>query len=776
MSKRQSVSPGPPQPPGQATRRRDLLWAAVLVGALSLIAFSHSISHDFVNFDDDTYVTANDNVQAGLGWKGFRWAWTTFHSANWHPLTWLSLQLDVTLFSGPGSVAFHITNVFLHAINTVLLLIVLHSLTGAVWRSAIVAAIFGVHPLHVESVAWISERKDLLSTLFGFLALWAYAAWATRRGWLAYLGLLLAFAASLLAKPMWVTLPCLLLVLDFWPLGRLRRGNILPLLLEKLPLFALSAASSVVTVRAQQGSKAFDALAGLSLPARVLNAVESYAIYLRETVWPTGLTVFYPHPGEAIDPVPALAAGALLAVITGLVLWQTRRRPYLLAGWLWFVGMLVPVIGIVQVGVQAHADRYMYVPMVGLLIAVAWGGGELAAAAPWLRTSLRGVAVLAIAACLALTLRQMTFWANSTTLWERALTVTQDNFVAHGNLADIYFVQGRSEDALFHYRESARLFPTARQYRNLGVRLQWLGRGEESIAALQEALRLQPDDVDTLRVLGRLYLEQRKFAEATEYYGEYDRLRPDTADAKFLLGQVRAVAGDTSEALAYFEQAAQLNPRNPQYPTSTGLALLRLDKREEALRAFDHALQLNPRFAAAHSGKGDVQAFAANWKEATDSYERAALLAQTNARYYLAFAGTLREAGNANKAAQVAALAIRIDPTVPDGAVAEAWRMATSNDAKQRYAKRALFWAKLACDLVRDPPARALDALAAAYAESGQFNRATDAAERALKKAEAAPAQAALAAEVRQRLALYKAGKPYRQDTTPSPTTGSTGR
>ena len=412
--------------------RRD--WAAVLtLAVVSLVTFSPAISCQFVNLDDSTYVVQNKSVKAGLSAGGVAWAFTTFDSANWHPLTWLSLQLDATLWrrpdGEPAPAGFHLTNVLLHAANAGLLFLALRGLTGCYWRSVAVALFFAVHPLRVESVAWVAERKDVLSAFFGLLALWAYAGYVRGLSTRRYLAVVIPFVLSLLAKPMLVTLPCLLLVLDWWPLARARSTSAwVRLAIEKLPLFVLAALSSVVTVQAQAEGGAIRTLECFTPVVRAENAVVSYAVYLGKTAWPVGLSVFYPHPVYGYDgpvgPSSTEVAGglALLVAISVAAIIFRKRAPYLLAGWLWYVGTLVPVIGLVQVGGQAYADRYTYIPQIGVLLALCWGAADLARA--WPRTLISATAVAA-AVLAVLSVGQLRVWQNSYSLWEHAYHVVE---------------------------------------------------------------------------------------------------------------------------------------------------------------------------------------------------------------------------------------------------------------------------------------------------------------------------------------------------------------
>ena len=489
---------------------------AAVAGALVLAVaaiYTPTLGHGFVDLDDSEYVYENPRVSAGLEAGGVRWAFTTFHAANWHPLTWLSHMLDVELF-GAAPAGHHATSVGLHALNSVLVFLGLEALTLAFWPSAAVAALFAVHPLRVESVAWVAERKDLLCALFGLLACGAYVNWARKGGGARYLAVAGLFALALMSKPMLVTLPVLLLLVDYWPLGRLRRARDLWLRSrEKLPLFALSTLSSWITYVAQAGGGATAAAERFPLGDRLLNAALSYVAYLGQTVWPRALAAFYPHPnahGARVALVPALGAAFGLVAATWIVVARRARRPWLVVGWLWFAVALVPVIGVVQVGSQARADRYTYLPLVGIFVIAAWGAS--AACARW-RVPSGAVAAFAGAALLAYgaTARaQVASWRDSETLYRRALAVTQSNFLAWNNLGVAQLERGEPSLALESFERAVRIKADyASAWYNAGVALNRLDQPVRAVAAYRESLRLDARNADgwanlgaSLRMLG----------------------------------------------------------------------------------------------------------------------------------------------------------------------------------------------------------------------------------------------------------------------------------
>jgi tetratricopeptide (TPR) repeat protein len=580
---------------------RHWLVALALAG-VTLVAFAQALWCGFVNYDDPDYVTKNEHVTAGLSAEGVRWAFTTFKNGNWHPLTWLSLQLDATLWK-TDPFGFHLTNVLLHAANAALLFLALRALTGALWRSAAVALLFAVHPLRVESVAWVTERKDVLSTLFGLLALWAYAAYVAAPSTRRYLALAGLFALSLLSKPMLVTLPCLLLVLDWWPLGRLQTADWWRRVVEKLPLFALVVASSAVTYRAQLDQSAVGNTEMFPASVRAENAVVSYAAYLLKTVWPADLGAYYPHPiydrrpGGGLTGETVGLAAVLLAALTAGAVALRRRAPYLLAGWLWFLGTLVPVIGLVQVGAQAYADRYTYFPQIGLLLAVCWGAADLARGRERVALAAAGAAALVLALA---TQAQMAYWKNSEVLWRHSLQVTFSNSTAEMNLGEILEEKKDFQGAAECYRRAADCEPgsVGAHYR-LGTVLDRLNLNNDAAREFGEAARLAPDSPDavyklgiTAAKLGNLKLAEQCFQEAlrrserfapaytilglmllegkgdvekaTKYLHRAVELNPGDADAWFHLGRARAMQG-RADAQECFEKAAKLAPDSPLY-------------------------------------------------------------------------------------------------------------------------------------------------------------------------------------------------------------------
>ncbi len=545
----------------------------------------------FSCYDDGDYVVENQMVLSGLTWAGVKWAFTTWHASNWHPLTWLSHMTDCQLF-GLNAGMHHSVNVLFHAANSLLLLLLLLRWTNAVWPSAFAAALFAWHPLHVESVAWIAERKDVLSTFFALLALLAYTKHVAsakcqvpRTGsapaatvspvtchlspfyWLA----LLCFALGLMAKPMLVTLPCVMLLLDYWPLNRTRNSesgirNFLRLLPEKIPFFALSAASCVVTFLAQHQGGAVASLKNVPLHYRLENVPVAYLDYLLKMIWPARLAVFYPL--NPATPLEVLAAVAVLAAVSAVV-WRARRAsPYCLAGWLWFLGTLVPVIGLVQVGGAAMADRYSYFPSIGIFLAAALGVRDGVNRFRLATPVVASLAGLVLAACLALTHRQVNFWQDDITLFRHAIKVTKENDTAHLNLGFALEKNGQKTEALAEYRAALKLDPDrAEAHNNLANLLDDAGQPDEAAAEYREALRLRPGYVAAHDNFGTLLAEQGRFDEAIEQYADAARQDPNDWHAAFLSAKALLKQGRDAEAIPYFREALRLDPNNSRVLT-----------------------------------------------------------------------------------------------------------------------------------------------------------------------------------------------------------------
>ncbi len=564
-------------------RKKLIVLVYVALAIVTFAAYAQVLQNDFIDFDDDHYVTKNADVRAGLTWRGLRWAFTTTHASNWHPVTWLSHMLDCQLFGlEPGR--HHLTSLLLHIANALLLFAVLSRMTGAFWRSAFVAVLFALHPVHAESVAWISERKDVLSTLFWLLTVAAYCEYvsSTKRRW--YFAALVCFVLGLMSKPMLVTLPFVLLLLDYWPLGcfggaRLSGGCnerkpsgepvrsrvFRSLVWEKTPFFLLSAISCIITFFAQRSGGAVAAMEIVSATARINNAIVSYVRYLGKLIWPSGLALFYPHARDTIPVWQVLGSVLLLLVISVAVRYLARRRKYLLVGWLWYLGMLVPVIGLVQVGGQAMADRYTYLPYTGLFIIAAWGAVEFVPKQRFCRVLLAVVAVVIVAALGVRTKVQTWYWRDSFTLFKHALDVTEDNYRMHFSLGKVYHMEGRLEEAIGEYHKS------------LSIRPHWF---------------------TTLYNLGTALFQQHKIEQAVAFYRSAVESNPEYDPALNNLAWLLATAENArvrnpAAAVGYAERACSLTEHSrPDYLDTLGAAYAGCGRFDEAIATAGKAIEL----------------------------------------------------------------------------------------------------------------------------------------------------------------------------------------
>ncbi len=563
----------------------------------TLAVFGQVRNYDFVDIDDYKYVCENEYVKGGLTHNSIVWAFTSDHASNWHPLTWLSHMLDCQLFGlEPGW--HHLTNLLLHIISTLLLFGVLKKMTGATWQSAFVAALFALHPLHVESVAWISERKDVLSTVFWMLTMAAYVRYVERRavGW--YLLMLLAFALGLMAKPMLVTLPFVLLLLDYWPLGRISFGGpedkdddkavktYLPwqsffhLVREKIPFFILTAVSSVITYTVQQRGGAIATIEKFPLSFRIRNAIMSYSTYINKTIWPNDLAVFY--NAHVIVVVKAIASAAVLLAISILIIYLSKKHRYLLVGWLWYIGTLVPVIGLVQVGHQAYADRYTYIPLIGLFIIITWGVPDFLHKSQHRRVTLVTLAVIVLSSLSVCTYFQQSYWRNSITLFNHTLNVTKDNYWIHFSLANLLLKQNKLEEAESHFLEADRItlyYP--RLYYSMGVLMHKQGRITEAIEYFNLSVKNEPDDFESHYNLGILLSNQGEYEQAINHIRKAVKLRPDSAEMHCSLGFLLSYQGQTDEAIREYRAALEINPNLTQARTALNTILAEKQTRPE---------------------------------------------------------------------------------------------------------------------------------------------------------------------------------------------------
>jgi protein O-mannosyl-transferase len=658
---------------GNNNRRMLAIGAALVI--ITLAAFWGVRSASFVRMDDDIYVTENARVQSGLSWDNAKWAFSTNYFGFYYPLTWLSHMLDCQLY-GTAAKGHHTTSLILHVFNVLLLFMVLARMSGAVWRSCAAAALFALHPLHVESVAWVAERKDVLSTFFWFLCLLAYVSYVKKPSLAKYGLVFSSFLLGLLAKPMLLTLPFTLLLLDYWPLRRWqpsgleiadqqegkRAGETLSLkqlIWEKLPLFALVPVFSLITFSAQMHA---NAVAAVSPGQRAANALLSYVGYLRKMLFPFDLAAYYPLPLNGVSIGLAALCGALLVSVTAAVLYFGKRRGYLIVGWLWYLGTLVPVIGLVQVGSQAMADRYTYVSLVGVFMIIAWGAAEIAGRNQWGRKIMITAFVAVLLLLAGLTRIQVSYWADNVTLFQRALSVTTNNWFvqynlglvlyqqgktdeasshfvealrikpdygnAHNNLGLALRQQGKTEEAAYHFREAVRIDPRrAEAYFNLGNLFAEKGQNAEAIENYETALRIKPDLVHIQSNMGQLFMTMNRLPEAIEHYKEAVKSEPDFFDARCNLGTAFMRTGQLEAAIEQYQQAVRIDPRSAQALNNLGLALDQMGRVSEAIDWFKEAVKVAPESADAYINLGIAMWKRNNFAEAVDYFRQAVKVA-----------------------------------------------------------------------------------------------------------------------------------------------------
>ncbi|HEY7425815.1 MAG TPA: tetratricopeptide repeat protein [Gemmataceae bacterium] len=720
--------------------------------------------YQFLNADDGPYVTENPHVRAGLTRSSLWWALTGFHASNWHPLTSISLQLDCQLY-GLKPYGFHVTNLVLHAVNAVLLFLLLRRMTGALWRSAIVAGFFAVHPLHVESVAWVSERKDVLSGFFWMLTLWAYAGYAARPGWGRYLLVVLLFALGLMAKPMLVTLPCVLLLLDYWPLKRFGPDNHLlatfstapsfartslgRLVAEKLPLLLLAAGVCVLTVRAQ--THLIESMDAVPFRDRLANSLVAYTSYIRTMFWPSGLALFYPLAREELVFWRVTGAGLFLAAVSLLALANARRRPYLLVGWLWYLGTLAPVIGLVQLGNQARADRYTYLPLIGLFIALTWGIGDLLASRRSFRLAAAAAAGVLVGICMIGTWLQSSYWRDNLALWQRTLTVTKKNGTAHLALALALDKEGRVDEAEQHYAQAIELGKSA-AHAFLGDFLRRQGRLREAQQHLLAGTSVLPDNEAVYFNLAMVLLQQENWAAARQQLVKVVQLAPDHVDGHYHLGMVLLQLGDLKGAEEHLRHALRNNSNHPLPYYKLGTILMLQGQLKQAWDQFGIALEKEPRHSGALVGQGSILHRMGQGEKALEYYRRALAVDPRCVEAHFLLALGLKDRGQIEESERHLAAAVELDPTYTTARLVlgrALLRRGELESGRRHFAEA----------VRRDPKrADALADLAAAYAQGGRFEDAAAAARKGLELAEASQ-QVDLIKQIRQQLDDYQRRK-----------------
>jgi protein O-mannosyl-transferase len=760
------------------------------------LVFGQTLWHDFVNYDDAVYVYENGRVTQGLTAGTIHWAFAHTTAGNWHPLTWLTHALDCQLY-GLSPWGHHLTNLLLHAATTVLLYLVLRRSTGELWISALVAGIFAIHPLRVESVAWVAERKDVLSGLFFMLTLAAYLHYV-RYGfsWGGYLLVVLLFVLGLLSKPMLVTLPLVLLLLDYWPLLRMKPGggqgsvagtpaaaakgqnksfagdtithSPLFLVVEKLPLLALSVLASAITIDVQRQGLA--TVGELSFLSRLGNAAVSYVVYIGQTFYPVNLAVFYPHPRTNLSAWACWAAFCLLGIITIASAVLVRRCPALLVGWLWYLIMLVPVIGLVQVGIQARADRYTYLPQIGLYIAIVWSAAPLVRRWRWNACFSAATAVAMLFVLMGCAFQQTSHWRDSVALWTHALSCTKENSTAYRSLGDALVRRKRLRQAVEQYRHALAIDPGSSSIHNAyGAVLEESGRTREAMDQYQLAVALNPNCADSHFNLGQALYKQGSLTEASAHFRKSLALNPDRIDARNNLGVILYAQGHVEEAISHYRAALKTDPGNVRTHSNFGNALAKQGRLEEAVSHYRQALRTDPNVAEVHNNLANRLVEQGKVAEALDEYQRALVLkpAFTEARRSLDYFRSRREAALAD----VRKLRERLREHPNDVAALNnaAWLLATSPLASVRNGTEAVRLARRAVELSGNTwKAATLDTLAAAYAEAGQFSQAAETARQAVALVEHQE-KPIFAGAARKHLALYESGKPYRCPLEPRP-------
>jgi protein O-mannosyl-transferase len=572
----------------------------VLILTVVMALYGRVISYPFVNYDDNNYVTENSHIQDGLTWSAVTWAFASTEHSNWHPLTWMSHALDCEVF-GLQPYGHHLTSIVLHALNSMLLFLLIFYTTKREGPSLVLALLFAVHPINVESVAWVAERKNVLSTLFFFLTLGAYGWYVRKPNWSRYLPVLIFFACGLMSKPMLVTLPFVLLLLDYWPLERIERNtSFAKLFLEKLPLFILSGVVSVITFKAQQAGHAFHAATQFPFAVRLEDAILAYVLYLGKPLWPSHLAAFYPHPGASVSLWTIAASSLVLATITGLTL-VFRSRKYLLTGWLWFLGTLVPVIGLVQVGDQGMADRYAYLPLIGVFLMFTWAAADFFQSQRTPRAVSATMSIGMLLALLLTTNRQIGYWSSDTKLWAHTLAVTTRNAFAHRHVGMALMLSNDTDDALSHLREAVAINPAdPMNYVDLGLCLQKSQQLDAAVEQYKKAISVTAN-AEELAVaytnLGSVYEQAGNYPVAVEQYKKATNLTVDKEQQAIdytNLGSAYDQGGNYPEAYESYNHALQLNPKLFNAYFDRGLVLEREGKIEEAVADYQHSIELRP--------------------------------------------------------------------------------------------------------------------------------------------------------------------------------------
>jgi protein O-mannosyl-transferase len=704
------------EPKGIARR----ITPQLILALITLALYFPALDHGFVEYDDQQYVTDNPHVQAGLTWRGFVWAFG-FHAGNWHPLAWLSHMADAQFF-GARAWGHHLTSILLHTANTLLLFALLKKISGYIWRSAAVAALFAWHPLHVESVAWVAERKDVLCAFFWLLTLLAYAEFAslgkTKNSRKMFYGAtLLAFSCALMAKPMAVTLPFVLLLLDFWPLKRLQ--NFRRSLVEKIPFLLLSAMGCWLTLQAQ--AIAIVSTGGLTITQRLAHTLVAYDHYFWALFFPVNLAVYYPYVLD-LNSGTIFISGLVLVMVTLVAMLNWQARPWILFGWLWFLGTLVPVIGLVQVGDQAWADRYTYLPLVGLFVPLVWLAVETVKSKKFLSV----VAISASVAMLATSSLQLSHWKNTWTLFDHANKVTQENYMAITVLASQLAKQKKFDEAIGLYNQALSYKPTFPEtHFFLGNAFDELNRPDEAVAEYQKALWFKPMQEQTHIFLGIVLGKQKKYDAAITNYEAALKITPDSAPAHNNLARILHTQGKFDEAIGHYRAALEVDPKLAIAHNNLGILLLQKNELAEGTAQLREALRLNPTNAETMFNLALALNQQSQWSEAADFFAQTVPANMPNPKAHYEFGRALQHEKKIREAMREFASALILQPDDAEALDALAWIAATDADAANRNGAQAVAMAEHACELTHNLDAEKLKTLAAALAESGEFDRAT---------------------------------------------------
>jgi tetratricopeptide (TPR) repeat protein len=642
--------------------------ACTLLVMVTIAIYQQVFTYEFISLDDNLYVYENRHVLDGLSAENVRWAFANRLSGMWIPITWLSLMIDSTVF-GTSPAGYHFTNVIIHLINIVLLFSMLMKLTGDFWPSVLVASLFAFHPVHVESVAWVTERKDVLSAFFFFLTVMSYSHYSQKRTLrpLWYLVTYLFFVLGLMAKPMLITMPFILILLDFWPLKRIEKGAFftrrrLPLFIEKIPFLVFAISVSVVTYLAVQHDGGIISLESSPMAVRATNALVSYVKYFGKLFYPAGLAVLYPHP-HTISWLKILSAFGLLSGISWIMLRHMEKAPYFIVGWLWYLGMLLPVIGLVHAGPQAMADRYVYLPFIGLYIAIAWGISAFLQHRAYRKVYLCVLATILFCVLTAKTWNQIQYWQNSITLFTHTLKHTSNNAVIHNNLGYVLYRKGLFEKAIFHFYEALRIRPLHEGARNhLGLALVQTGRVDEAIAQYQDVLKRNADNYQVHNNLGIALKRKGLIRDALMHYQAALRIKPDYIAAHIGIGNIYAGQRNLSKAIHHFLSALKMDPTNATLHNHLGVAFFLDDQKDRARNHFEQAIINKPNFVNARINLGNLLVNTEKYDQAIDQYQRARRIKPDDpaVNYYLGIAYLLSDKKDLAK--EYLRTALRVDP------------------------------------------------------------------------------------------------------------------